>query len=426
MRKHKSDLIIGLLTIILMAIGLIIIYAIGPSWAQFQNSVNNTAYSSNYFFIKQLVSVGVSLVAFFVAYKFRFDWVEKAGKWILLAGFILCAVMAIMGAAGSGFVNCAPGACRWLNLPLGFNLQPVEVVKIGILIYVAGLIAKRQSEGTLEKKEFWIPFGIIMALMVFFIGILQKDLGSTAVITFMVLCMLVASNMRFRFLGLILGIVGVAAVLLIVLFPHRLDRIMSYSGDGDTHHIENALIAIGTGGFWGLGIGNSIQSTGYLPESLNDSVFAILGETFGFVGLMAIIILFTALLMRLLKTANNLGGGGGRRGSTKKNSKGIFLGEETDRIPSTAPTSGYFVVIGVFAWVAGHVIINIMGMTAIIPMKGITLPFLSYGGTSMMFVAAAMGLCLQLSGWTKREVKNEDSSSRRGERRTYHASGRRS
>lgn len=381
-----------------MAIGLIIIYAIGPSWAQFQNTVNNTEYSSNYFFIKQLVSVGVSLAAFFIAYKFHFDWVEKAGKWILLGGFILCAIMAIMGAAGSSMVNCAPGACRWINLPIGFNLQPVEIVKIGILIFMAGLIAKRQSEGNLEKREFWIPFAVVMGLMVLFIAVIQKDLGSTAVITFMTMCMLVASNMRWRYLGLIIGIVLSIGVFLVVLFPHRMDRLMSFSGDGDTHHIQNALIAIGTGGFWGVGIGNSVQATGYLPESLNDSVFAVLGETFGFVGLMAIIVLFTALLMRLLKTANQLGGGSG---------------------------GGYFVVIGVFAWVAGHVIINIMGMTAIIPMKGITLPFLSYGGTSMMFVAAAMGLCLQLSGWTKREVKNEDSSGRRGERRAYHASSRR-
>lgn len=443
MRKHKPDLILGLLTIILMAIGLIIIYAIGPSWAQFQNSVNNTDYGSNFFFIKQLISVGVSLVAFFVAYKFRFDWVEKAGKWILLAGFILCAVMAIMGAAGSSLVNCAPGACRWLNLPLGFNLQPVEVVKIGILIYMAGLIARRQSEGLLEKREFWIPFALVMGLMVMFIGVIQKDLGSTAVITFMVLCMLVVSNMRFRFLGMILGIVAIAAVLLIVLFPHRLERLMSYSGDGDTHHIENALIAIGTGGLWGLGIGNSIQSTGYLPESLNDSIFAILGETFGFIGLMAIITLFTVLLLRLLKIATQLKWAGKQQdGSFERLQKrGVHAptsgptaratphkdGRVPERFAQNLPplASGYFVTIGVFAWLSGHVIINIMGMTAIIPMKGITLPFLSYGGTSMLFVAAAMGLCLQLSGWTKREVNNEDSSSRRGQRRTHHASSRR-
>lgn len=413
MRKHKSDLIIGLLTIILMAIGLIIIYAIGPSWAQFQNAVNNTTYSSNFFFLKQLASVSLSLIFFFVTYKFRFDWIERAGKWIFLTSLILCAIMAVMGSAGSSLVNCAPGACRWFNLPIGFSLQPVEVFKIGVLIYMSSLIARRQADNQLEKKEFWIPFAAIMSLTILFVAIIQKDLGSTAVITFMVACMLVASSMRWRYLGLIAGLIAVAGILLIVFFPHRIERLISFSGEGDTHHIENALIAIGTGGLWGQGIGNSVQATGYLPESLNDSVFAVMGETFGFIGLMTIIVLFTVLLMRLLKVANQLKWAG----------KFQRLSQGSTSVASS--NSGYFVVIGVFAWIAGHVIINIMGMTAIIPMKGITLPFLSYGGTSMIFVAAAMGLSVQLSGWTKREEKHEDSSSRRGERRTYHPSSRR-
>ncbi|MDR3298210.1 MAG: FtsW/RodA/SpoVE family cell cycle protein [Candidatus Nomurabacteria bacterium] len=413
MRKHKSDLLIALFTVILMAVGLIIIYAIGPSWAQFQNTVNNTSYSSNFFFSRQLLSVGISLGAFFFAYKFRYEWVEKAGKWLLIGGFALCALMAILGLAQSSFVNCSLGACRWLNFPFGFNLQPVEVLKLGILVYMAGLIAKRQNEGILEKKEFWIPFVLVMALTMIFVAVIQKDLGSTVVITFMMLCMLVVSNMRWRYIGIVVGALLLIGTFLIVLFPHRMERMMSFSGDGNTHHIENALIAIGTGGFWGVGIGNSVQATGYLPESINDSVFAVMGETFGFVGLMAVVLLFAALLGRILKVAQRLY-------APPKKAK-----TPSRKDTSIAPvTSGYFVVIGVFAWVAGHVIINIMGMTAIIPMKGITLPFLSYGGTSMMFVAAAMGLCLQLSGWTKREVINEDSSGRRGERRTYHASSR--
>lgn len=175
---------------------------------------------------------------------------------------------------------------------------------------------------------------------------------------------------------------------------------MSFGGSGEnTHHIDNALLAIGRGGLFGVGIGNSVQATGYLPESINDSIFAVLGETFGFVGLMLVIGGFAVLLSRLLKTAERL---------------------DVDDV-------GRFVVVGVFAWVLGHVIINVMGMTGIVPMKGITLPFLSSGGTSMMFVAMAMGICLQLSGWTKREVRNEDNGGRRGERRTrYPSSSRRS
>lgn len=400
MRKHKPDLLIAVLTVILMAIGLIVMYAIGPVWAQFQNSIGGNNYSDNYFFTHQLFAVVVSLAVFIVAYKFQFKWMEKAGKWVLLVGFVLCALLAILGAMGSGLANCDPGACRWYRLPFSLSFQPVEIVKFGLLLYIASLISKRKEENALEKKEFLIPLAVIMGLVVLFIGVLQKDLGSTAVMIFMVICMLIASGMKWRVLAVMGLVVLVAGVLLVVAFPHRMERLMSFSGEesSNTYHIDNALIAIGRGGLFGVGIGNSVQATGYLPESINDSVFAVMGETFGFVGLMAVVGVFTALLARLLKTAEGVGAEGAER----------------------------YVVVGVFAWIAGHVIINIMGMTGIIPMKGITLPFLSYGGTSMMFVAAAMGMCLQLSRWTKREGNNEYTSGRRGKRRTrYAGSGRR-
>lgn len=146
----------------------------------------------------------------------------------------------------------------------------------------------------------------------------------------------------------------------------------------DAYHIENAMIAIGTGGLTGVGIGNSVQATGYLPESINDSVFAIMGETFGFVGLVVVIGCFTVLLMRLLRTANYL--------------------EDTEES---------LVVVGVFAWATAHVVINIASMTGLLPLTGITLPLLSYGGTSMLFTAAALGVALQLSCYTSREPRKE-------------------
>ncbi|MCL1840045.1 FtsW/RodA/SpoVE family cell cycle protein [Candidatus Saccharibacteria bacterium] len=398
MRKHKPDLVIAVLTFVLMAVGLIVIYAIGPAWAQFQNSVSGSSYGESDFFQRQLISVAVAVVMFIIAYKLPFAWIEKAGKWILVLGILACVVLSIAGAYGSDLARCSLGACRWLNLPLGLSIQPVEILKLGALIYVASLIAKRKKEGKLNNKEMLVPVAVIVAVTVGLIGVLQKDLGSTAVIIFMLACMLVASGMKWRVLLMMGGIAVLIMAMLVVFFPHRMERLTSFSGEGEnTYHIDNALLAIGKGGLFGVGVGNSVQATGYLPESINDSVFAVMGETFGFVGLMLVIGCFTVLLMRLLKTAER----------------------------SDAEGAGRFVVVGVFAWVAGHVIINIMGMTGLIPMKGITLPFLSAGGTSMMFVAIAMGICLQLSGWTKREVNHEDIGGRRGERRTRHASSSR-
>ena len=398
MRKHKPDLVIAVFVLILMAVGLIIIYAIGPAWAQFQNSVNGTHYGENDFFRHQLISVAVSVVMMMAAYKLPFRWTERAGKWLLVGGLLACALLAVLSTTDSSWVRCSLGACRWYNLPLGMSVQPVEILKLGVLVYLASLIAKRKREGKLETKEMWVPVAILAAVVVGLIGVMQKDLGSTVVIIFMLGCMLVASGVRWRVL-LMMGVAAAVMVtLLIVMFPHRMERLTSFSGDGEnTHHIDNALLAIGRGGLFGVGVGNSVQATGYLPESINDSVFAVLGETFGFVGLMAVVGCFTVLLLRLLRTAERLDG------------------DRAERL----------VVVGVFAWVAGHVIINIMGMTGLMPMKGITLPYLSSGGTSMMFVAIAMGIALQLSGWTKREVEDENISSRRRERRARYSGSRR-
>ena len=240
---------------------------------------------------------------------------------------------------------------------------------------------------------------MVCGLSLFFVVVAQKDLGTGVSVLAIILAILFMSGMPMKRFLLVLAVVGVAGVLAVVSSPHRLERLMTFSGEGDensSYHIENAMIAIGTGGLFGVGIGNSVQATGYLPESINDSVFAVMGETFGFVGLMVIVICFAILLMRLLKTASGL------------------------------QSEQSLVVIGVFAWAAAHVVVNIMAMTGLIPLTGITLPLLSYGGTSLLIMSGAIGLCLQLSCYTGREVRNESISSGRRLGGTYHASRRRS
>jgi cell division protein FtsW len=207
---------------------------------------------------------------------------------------------------------------------------------------------------------------------------------------------------------MILGAAVALGLVFTVAVPHRRERLATFlSGDSstvdddDAYHVTNAKIAIGTGGLFGVGIGNSVQATGYLPESINDSVFAIMGETFGFVGLVVIIGLFVILLSRLLKVA-------------------YFLHNPEGRI----------LVAGVFGWIMAHVAMNIAAMIGLMPLTGITLPFLSYGGTSMMFVAAALGLAFSMSRYTAHspviegEESGEDSSSRRRLGRSRYASRR--
>lgn len=380
MRKHKSDRAIGVLTIVLLGLGLIVIYAIGPMRANVMNATYGTNYSDNYFFVRQLINVILSLVVIVVAFKLPYAMVRKMGKAVLVLGLVLCAGLMVLSWTGSSMAKCELGACRWYNIS-SLSFQPAEILKLGLVLYLAGLIAERKKQGKLESfADFWMPFGIVSALSLGFVVVIQKDLGTGVSMIAIIMAMLFMSGVKLRYFAAAMMVVGVCGVLAIVTSPHRVERLLTFNDaeSSDSYHIENAMIAIGSGGLLGVGPGNSVQATGYLPESINDSVFAVMGETFGFVGLVAVVVCFTVLLLRLLRTAR-------------------FLHDDEQSL----------VVVGIFAWAAAHVVVNIASMTGLLPLTGITLPLLSYGGTSMLFTAAALGLALQLSCYTSREPRKE-------------------
>ncbi len=393
MRKHKSDRFIAVITLALMAVGLVVIFAIGPQRANFMNSAYGTDYNQNYFFIHQLISVVISLAAFIFAFKFPYERLRSYAKILVFAGLGLNLILALLAWSGSSLASCQLGGCRWINLGTFGGFQPAEFLKLGMVLYFAQLVGTYQQKRQLETRDFLQPYAIIAFVALFFVVVLQKDLGTGIAMVAIILAILYMSGLKLSYFFVILGIIAAGGIFAIVSSPHRMERMTTFSGEGnsdDNYHIDNAKMAIGTGGFWGVGIGNSVQATGYLPESINDSVFAVMGETFGFRGLAIIVAAFTLLLYRILKVATHL---------------------DTERS---------MIAIGVFAWVGMQMIVNIAAMTGLIPLTGITLPLLSYGGTSMMFVAFSLGLVLQLSCYTGREVKNESISSRRGIRGTYY------
>ena len=381
MRQHKPNRLIMGLTFGLMAAGLIVIYAIGPQRANFMNSLYGTDFSANYFFLHQLVAVVVAVAAFAAGYVLPYTVYRKYAKVVMLGAIILNALLGLMAAMHGwqswGLVKCELGACRWLDLgPLGF--QPAEALKLALIFYLPSLVMKHKKEGTLGKKEFFIPYVIVMGLSLLFSVVLQKDMGTGVVIGAIGIAILWMSGIEWwKFVGVLLLVLA-GGILMIIPSPHRMERLMTYSGEGDSdasYHIDNAMLAIGTGGMFGVGIGNSVQATGYLPESINDSVFAVMGETFGFVGLMVVLAAFMILLFSLIKTAENV--------------------EQEYAL----------VVTGVMAWIGAHVVVNVAAMVGLIPLTGITLPLLSYGGTSMMFCAFALGLAMQISRLTGRETE---------------------
>ena len=392
MRQHRADLVILILTVLLMAVGLVVIFAIGPRVAQFENSQTGSAFGDFYFFGHHAAAVGMSIVALIAGWKIKHEFLAKFAKKMIIASVIMCALVWLLGKAGAtGIVTCDEGACRAFRIPgLGIGFQPAEFFKMSVLFYVPWLIKDRKERGLLDKSEFILPISVLMALIAIFVGVMLKDFGSPVVMVFMIFLMMIVGGVSFKVIGGLLAGIAAVFLVLVVTQPHRVQRIMGFAEDGEEGwHLENSLIGMGTGGVFGVGLGNSIQSTGYLPEALSDSIFSIIGESWGLIGAGLTLLILVALMMRIL-------------GVAKK----------------TADREQCLLVVGVFAWLAAHVIINIGGMTGITPMKGITLPFLSYGGTSMMFISFAVGSVLQISGWTKREEIKEDEniSSRRGQR----------
>lgn len=411
-RRHRPDYQIVLYMGLLMLLGLIIMYAIGPQRANVLNNAYGTDYyTSMHFFIKQTVSLLLALTAFLGAALIPYVLVKKYAGKILLVGFGACALLAIGGWLGLGFVQCTLGACRWFDLGAFGGLQPAELLKFGLLVFTAGFLGMRANQGRInDLHATLIPLGAMVLLAVFFVIFIQKDMGTGGAMLAILASMMLVSGVSKK-VGLALaGSVVALGLLLIVVAPHRVDRVMTFlAGDSSTsasiddanYHITHAKIAIGSGGLFGVGIGNSVQATGYLPEAINDSVFAIMGETFGFIGLTLILCIFTALLLRLLKVADHL----------------------PDMWMKLA-------VAGVFGWLGSHVILNVAAMIGVFPLTGITLPLLSFGGTSMIFIAGALGLAFQLSRYTvhgsiKKESSYENSSSRRGIGRPRYASSSR-
>jgi cell division protein FtsW len=409
-RRHRPDHQIVLYMGLLMLLGLIIMYAIGPQRANVLNNAYGTDYyTSMYFFAKQTVSLLLALAAFIAMATIPYRLTQKYATKILLAGFLACTVLAFSGWFGIGIAQCSLGACRWFDLgPLG-SVQPAELLKFGLMVFTASFVGMRIKQGLVnDLHRTLIPLGALVLVAVFFVIGLQKDMGTGVAMLSILASMMVVGGMSKKVGVALLAAAFLIGAVLVVIAPHRMERITTFLAgdsavaegtDDANYHIIHAKIAIGSGGLLGVGIGNSVQATGYLPEAINDSVFAIMGETFGFIGLMVILILFTALLMRLLKVAEHL--------------------------PDTWMK---LVVAGVFGWLAAHVILNVAAMIGVFPLTGITLPLLSFGGTSMIFIAGALGIAFQLSRYTihgslNKETSYENPSNRRGLGRPRYASG---
>jgi len=405
-RRHRPDYQLVLLMGLLLLIGLVVLFAISPYQVERIN-LDGGELDQAHFMQRQIMYLAAGLGAFTVAAFLPVKlWVKHAAK-ILLIGLGACLLLSFLGIfIKDGIVYESGGAVRWFNLGIA-SFQPAELLKFGVMLFVATFLGRKIAQNKVNNiSETLFPVAVVLGVASLLVIVFQKDMGTGITMLGTSATMLFLSGLNKRLIFTTLALVVGAGLLLIVTSPHRIARVTTFLNPTDTsdaanYHINQAAIAIGSGGFTGKGLGQGVQAFGYLPEALNDSIFAVLGETFGMVGLVVIIAIFTAMILRLLRIL--------------------------DRMPD--PTLR-MIVAGVAGLIMTHVVVNIGAMTGIFPLTGVTLPFLSFGGTSLLFTMLSLGIAFHISRYTvykKQEGAREDESSLRGwgVRRSRHAGSRR-
>jgi len=366
-RRHKPDYVLLIIAILLLAIGLIVIYSIGPGL-----SVNSRV-SSNYFINRQMISVLMGIIGFLVAAFLPLRQWRVIEKPLIIGAGIAAIAVRLFGQE----VN---GAWRWIQIG-GLSFQADELIKFALLIWLAGFLADRiKTNQVTDFKKTLLPLIIVLAVVGFVVAGIESDFGTTSVIMAMMAGMAVVASLPLKRILIFFGVVVISVILAVATSSYRQQRILTYlhpSSDCQTTGYQTcqALIAVGSGGIIGLGLGNSVQAYGYLPEAANDSIFAIYAEKFGFIGTTILIGLFAILFSRI---------------------KNII-----ERAPNNFSR---LLATGILVWFAVQSFINIGAMIGLIPLKGITLPFISYGGTSIMFVTAAVGIVFHISRYTNYTV----------------------
>lgn len=397
-RRHRPDYGLLLISLLLLVIGLVVVYSIGPGLAA-QKHV-----SDNYFVGKQVLAILIGLVAFAVVAMVPLRFWQRAQRPIIGAAVIATLVALVLP------TSAEYPAHRWIRLG-GLSLQSVELIKMAILVVVATFLATQASRGQLADDNKTIkPLMIGLAVIGFVVALLQKDLGSTAVLVAMIAAMGFVAGLPLKRVILAGAVVVGAMALLVLPFSYRRERVFNFLNPEQNcqtsgYQACQALIAVGSGGLTGKGLGHGAQAFGYLPEAANDSIFAIMAEKFGFLGMAVVLSLFMALFARLVRIL--------------------------ERAPDMASR---LMVVGVLAWLSTQALINIGAMIGLLPLKGITLPFISYGGTSIIFVLAAVGLVFQISRYTTFTVNldaveqerggHENTSDGRRVRRPYYSNPR--
>ena len=357
---EKHDKWILLVAVLLTGFGALMIYSstsvIAPGHAKH-------GVTEFYYFKRHLFTIFIGFICMFFAYLLKPSLLHKISVPLLIVSFVLLVLVFVPGIGVT-----AGGARRWLRLwPSTF--QPSELVKLAMVIFLARYLSMPDFR-TDSFASFIKPVLIMLAFQLAIIK--QPDFGAAMSLTFLTFTMLFLSGVKLRYIASLL-LLAIPVIIKLAMAPYRLRRITSFLNpwadtQGTGFQLVQSFIAFGSGGLTGVGIGNSRQKLAYLPESHTDFIFSIIGEEFGFIGVVIIIALFLVLFIKGISIANRM--------------KNRFT---------------YYLTIGLSFMIALQALINFAVTTGMVPTKGLPLPFLSYGGSSLLVNMAAIGMLLRIS-----------------------------
>ncbi|MBM7703357.1 FtsW/RodA/SpoVE family cell cycle protein [Metabacillus iocasae] len=363
----------------LCAVGLLMIYS-----ASMITTVVQFGVESDYFFDKQKKSLLFSAIICLVAMLFPYKLYPKLIKFIVIINVIVLGLVFIVG-------HTAGNAQSWLKFgSTGF--QPAEFAKLTVIIYLASVLSKRQKNINDLKQTFIGPIGL--TFFIFLIVAVQPDFGTAAIIAMIAAVVMLCSGINFKTIGrLVLLAIACVAIMLPIAYwtgymsEERLSRFTGASNpfkyaEDEGYQLVNSYIAIGAGGLKGLGLGEGIQKYGYLPESHTDFIMAVIAEELGFLGVIIVLSLLIFLILRILLLS--------------KRCQDPF---------------GSLICIGIASMIGIQSLINLGGLTGMIPITGVPLPFISYGGSSLLLLMSSIGIVINISFFVNyQEVRQSKKS----------------
>jgi len=364
-QNRKADYVLLTYFFILLTFGLIMLTSAS-------SPVGFEKFGDRFFFIKRQLLYGVlpGIILFYFFAKLNYQVWKKISLPLFIFSLLLL-ILVFIPNVGTSF---GTGSQSWLSLG-GYSFQPAEFAKLGLIVFLAWLLVHKREEITDFKKGFLVIVGLGAIPLV--LVVLQPDIGTLSILFAILFAMLFLAGAKLQHLAALAGAGMAGFGLMIAVAPYRAARFVTFlhpelDPRGVGYHINQAFLAIGSGGFFGRGLGHSLQKFQYLPEVAADSIYAVIAEEMGFIFAFAIVVLLILIV-----------------------SRGLMMAKQ-------APDQfSRLLVSGIIVWFVTQSFLNIGAMVGVLPLTGVPLPFISHGGTALMIAMASVGILINVSKHVK-------------------------